>query len=54
LIVTISDLLKKIENMDELVREHKLILENFRKANGIVTDIKLIESNLKKLITENP
>jgi hypothetical protein len=52
-IVNISDLWKKIGNMDELVREHKLILENFRKANGIFTDIKLIESNLKKLITES-
>jgi len=52
-IVHISDLWKKIGNMDELVREHKLILENFKKANGIFTDIKLIESNLKKLITES-
>jgi hypothetical protein len=51
-LVSISSLLKKIENIDELTREHKLILENFRKANGIVTDIKSIESNLKDLIIE--
>lgn len=53
LIVSISSILKKIGNMDELAREHKLILENFRKANGIVTDINLIDLNLKELIIEN-
>ncbi|MDC0090003.1 hypothetical protein OAI66_00815 [Gammaproteobacteria bacterium] len=51
-VVSISSLFKKIKKIDELNREHKLILENFRKENEIVTDIKLIESNLKDLIIE--
>jgi hypothetical protein len=50
--VCISSLFRKIKNMDKLVSEHELILENFRKANGIVTNIKSIELSLDNLITE--
>lgn len=48
----ISSLFRKIKNIDRLVREHEFILENFRKTNGIVTNIKSIELNLANLITE--
>lgn len=51
-IVCVSSLFKKIKKMDELVREHQLILANFRKANGIVTNVEAIELNLEDLIIE--
>jgi hypothetical protein len=51
-VVCFSNLSKKIKNIDKLVREHENILKNFRKANGIVTNIKSIELNLDNLTTE--
>lgn len=51
-VMSIPSLFKKIERMDQLNLEHKVILENFRKENEIITDINLIESNLKELLLE--
>jgi len=51
-VVCFSSLSKKIKNIDKLAREHAFILENFRKANGIITNIKSIELNLDDLIIE--
>ena len=49
---SIESIFDKLKDMDELVRNQQFILANFRKANGIVTNIESIELSLKNLIVE--
>jgi hypothetical protein len=49
---SIESIFDKLNNMDELVRNHKFILANFIKDNGLVTNIESIELNLEDLILE--
>ena len=51
-ITIISNLFLKIKNFDKLAHDHQLMLANFRKANEIVTNIEIIEGNLRNLIIE--
>ena len=51
-ITNISNLFLKIKNFDKLAHDHQLMLANFRKANEIVTNIEIIEGNLRNLIIE--
>ena len=52
-ITIISNLFLKIKNFDKLAAEHKLILANYKKVNEIVTNVEIIEWNLRNLIVES-
>ena len=52
-ITIISNLFLKIKNFDKLAAEHKLTLANYKKVNEIVTNVEIIEWNLRNLIVES-
>ncbi|MEZ5757438.1 MAG: hypothetical protein R3D86_04385 [Emcibacteraceae bacterium] len=50
IITSIPLLADKIYSLNELIKRHNLALENFRKNNGIITDIEVFDKNLDELI----